>query len=87
VRWTKNTINPWTASAGDENGKWRSLGAFGTQEEAAAARRAYLRNRKRPLRRVRWTSASSIYDDDRDYFLVELTQGRWAMVDVADMSL
>ncbi len=32
-------------------------------------------------------SAVGIYDDDRDWFEIELTQGRWAKVDKADMGL
>jgi hypothetical protein len=36
-------------------------------------------------RRPRWVSATAAYDDDRPWFEVELTQGKWAKVDCADM--
>jgi HNH endonuclease len=66
-------------------GKNRHLGWSASEEEAGAA----YRNAKSRMgrRSQRWICAVGCYDEDRDWVEIELTQGRWAKVDVADLDL
>jgi hypothetical protein len=76
--------NPWTAYARID-GKHRHLGYFATEEQAVAARRSAVAGA--PRKSPRWMSGVGIFEDDQDWFLIELSQGTWAKVDVADMGL
>jgi hypothetical protein len=66
-------------------GRKHNLGVFETEEGAAAARRDALSQVERRPRRG--ASAVGIYDDDREWVEIELTQGRRAKVDKADVRL
>jgi hypothetical protein len=85
-----NATRPWQASI-RINGKRRHLGYFAREEEAHAARQAALvASGERSKRSGRWVSGIACYDDDRDWvegILVELTQAKWAKVDVEDIPL
>jgi hypothetical protein len=81
---TANRARPWRAWV-KVDGRRHHLEVFETQEETAAARRVAVSQIGRKPKR--WLSAVGCYDDDRDWFEVELTQGKWAKVDVADMKL
>jgi hypothetical protein len=68
------------------DGKEGYIGSFKTRDEAVAVAREVFSRRPKTARR-RWRSAIGCFDDDRPWVMVELTKGREAMVDVADVHL
>jgi hypothetical protein len=81
---TGNRAKPWRAWV-KVDGRRQHLGVFESPEEATAARRAAISRMDR--KSIRWISTVGCYDDNRDWFEIELTQDRWAKVDTCDMHL
>jgi hypothetical protein len=78
----RKRAKPWLAQIKIE-GKTRYLGMFATEEEAHAARQSAAEAVGRKSQR--WVSRVAIYEDDRDWVEIELTKGKWAKVDLADL--
>jgi hypothetical protein len=87
VVWISGKLtNPWRALF-KQDGRTVYLGYYATEEAAAAAITAYRVSHPKQTPGRRRVSAIGCYDDDRSWVVVELTQGKWAKVDLADLDL
>ena len=86
-RRSDNRTNPRTAYARID-GKQRHLGNFSTEDEAAAAHRSVMAMAGTATgKSPRWVWAVACYEDERDWFEIELSEDRWAKVSVEDIPL